>query len=100
MSQQKYQKQYPNGVQRNSKQYGKVFICRRGCAPRTATYTEEFIWEDIYKDRETDIDMIVRKISDETKLTRKRRSKAVQSYRESSHLGGDFIQEVRISVSS
>ena len=43
--------------------------------------------------------MIVRKISDETKLTRKRRPKVVKSYRESSRLGDDFIEEVRISAS-
>ncbi|RPB28297.1 origin recognition complex subunit 1 [Terfezia boudieri ATCC MYA-4762] len=93
LSQQKYREQYPNGVQKNSKQYGKVFICRRGCAPRTATYTEEFIWEDIYKGRGTDIDMIVRKISDETKLTRKGRHKPILPYRESPGLGDDFIEK-------
>lgn len=78
MSLKKYQERYPNGVPKDSKQYGKIFICRRGCAPRTATYTEEFIWEDIYNNRETNIDMIVRKITDETKLTRSRRSNPVR----------------------
>ena len=44
--------------------------------------------------------MIVRKISDETKLTRKGRHKAVQPYRESSRHNDVFIEEVRISTSS
>ena len=84
MSLHKYQEQYPNGVSKEARQYGKIFICRRGCAPRTATYTEEFIWEDIYNNRETDIDMIVRKITNETKLTRSRKSKPVHFCRQSS----------------
>jgi len=43
--------------------------------------------------------MIVRKISEETKVSRKRRPKVVQSYRGSSRTDG-FIEEVRISTSS
>lgn len=93
MSSKKYQEQYPNGVPTDSKEYGKIFICRRGCAPRTATYTEEFIWEDIYNNRETDIDMIVRKITDETRLTRSRRSKPVPCGRQ--NFGYAFRSEVR-----
>ncbi|KAF8469042.1 origin recognition complex subunit 1 [Kalaharituber pfeilii] len=76
LSLQEYQRKYPNGVPKNSKEFGKVFICRRGCAPRTATYTDEFIWEDIYKGRDSDIGMIVRKITEETRATRKRRPRA------------------------
>ncbi|KAF2430604.1 P-loop containing nucleoside triphosphate hydrolase protein [Tothia fuscella] len=46
-----YAKKFPKGtVPRNSKLFGKVFICRRGCNTRTATYTEEFVWEDIYRE--------------------------------------------------
>lgn len=98
MSPQKHQEEYSNGVQNNSRQCSKLFICRRGCAPRTATYTEEFVWEDIYKGRDTDIDMMVRKITDETKATRKRRSKPAQSYRQSPDIDG-FSGEVSISIS-
>ncbi|KAG6033298.1 hypothetical protein E4U41_006946 [Claviceps citrina] len=40
---------YPSGkIARNSKDYGKTFICRRGCNTRTATYTDEFVWEELY----------------------------------------------------
>ncbi|KAI5810116.1 P-loop containing nucleoside triphosphate hydrolase protein [Peziza echinospora] len=96
LSQKQFELQFPEGVSKKSKEYGKVFICRRGCAPRTATYTEEFIWEDIYKGRNTDIDMIVRKITEETKKTRKPRAKSApkpQKYREDSDASIDEESE-------
>lgn len=41
---------HPQGkIARNSPDYGKTFVCRRGCNTRTATYTDEFIWEEIYQ---------------------------------------------------
>ena len=68
-----FQKKYPSGkVLRSSKDYGKIFICRRGCNTRTATYTDEFIWEDIYKGEE-DILELIEHIKSQTKATRKRK---------------------------
>jgi len=65
--------QFPSGkVPRRSKDFGKIFICRRGCSTRTATYTEEFVWEDVYHGRE-DIDSLVELVKRGTKATRKRR---------------------------
>ncbi|KAB5579975.1 P-loop containing nucleoside triphosphate hydrolase protein [Coniochaeta sp. 2T2.1] len=73
MSEQAFKKKYPSGkVPRNSKQFGKVFICRRGCSTRTATYTDEFIWEDIYRGAE-DIEDLSERVKRETKATRRRR---------------------------
>lgn len=68
-----FQKKHPSGkVPRASKDYGKVFICRRGCNTRTATYTEEFIWEDFYHGAE-DLLELIDHVKNQTKATRKRK---------------------------
>ncbi|KAI9851653.1 MAG: Origin recognition complex, subunit 1 [Thelocarpon superellum] len=70
-----YLSKYPNGrVPRGSKDYGKIFICRRGCNTRTATYTEEFNWEEIYHGTDEDIYNLIERVKTETKATRQRRS--------------------------
>lgn len=79
MSQAAYNKKYPGGkVPRKAKEFGKVFICRRGCNTRTCTYTEEFIWEDIYHGKE-DIEALQDTIRKETKATRKARAAKADS---------------------
>ena len=66
---------YPSGgVPRSSKEHGKVFICRRGCNTRTATYTDLFDWENIYKGSE-DIPALIQRVQSQTKATRKRKRK-------------------------
>lgn len=73
MSQQAFVNKFPTGkVPRKSKEYGKVFVCRRGCNTRTCTYTEEFIWEDIYHGRE-DLEALQERLQKETKATRKKK---------------------------
>ncbi|KAL8835289.1 MAG: hypothetical protein Q9170_003375 [Blastenia crenularia] len=68
-----FRKRYPSGkVPQSSKDYGKTFICRRGCNTRTATYTEEFVWEDIYHGVEDLLDLIDH-VKNQTKATRKRK---------------------------
>jgi len=64
-------------VQKKSKEYGKVFVCRRGCNPRTATYTPEFIWEEVWKGRDTDIAAIGEMVYNETKVVKRRGNKSV-----------------------
>ena len=65
--------QYRSGaLSVKSKDRGKVFVCRRGCNTRTATYTEEFIWENVYKGVK-DIDSLIERVRAQTKLTRRRR---------------------------
>nr|AIU38082.1 hypothetical protein [Tuber borchii] len=76
LSLQKYNEEYPNGVQKKSKEYGKVFVCRRGCNPRTATYTPEFIWEEFWKGRDTDIAAIGEMVYNETKVVKRRGNKS------------------------
>jgi origin recognition complex subunit 1 len=65
---------YPSGkVPKRSKEDGKVFICRRGCNTRTCTYTEEFVWEDVYHGR-GDIETLYDRIRQGTKATRRRKA--------------------------
>lgn len=77
MSSTTFYARYPSGkIPRRSKEYGKTFICRRGCNTRTATYTEEFIWEDIFHDAEEDVTALIDRLKSDTKATRKRRTEA------------------------
>ncbi|KAK4197831.1 P-loop containing nucleoside triphosphate hydrolase protein [Triangularia verruculosa] len=73
MSQEVFMKKFPTGkVPRKAKEYGKVFVCRRGCNTRTCTYTEEFIWEDIYHGKQ-DLEALQERLQKETKATRKKK---------------------------
>ncbi|KAL8831745.1 MAG: hypothetical protein Q9191_000673 [Dirinaria sp. TL-2023a] len=64
---------YPSGkIPRSSRNYGKVFICRRGCNTRTATYTDEFVWESIFQGPQ-DVDALIERARSQTKATRKRK---------------------------
>lgn len=72
LSEQRYQAKYPKGtIPKNSPGYGKTFICRRGCSTRTATYTDEFIWEDVYTES-ADIEKLFELVKSQTKASRKR----------------------------
>ncbi|PWW79954.1 P-loop containing nucleoside triphosphate hydrolase protein [Tuber magnatum] len=77
LSPRKYNQEYPNGVQKRSKEYGKVFICRRGCNPRTATYTPEFVWEEFWKGRDTDIAAVGEMVYNGTKVVKRRENRPV-----------------------
>ena len=71
-----FHRRHPTGqVKKSSKDYGKIFVCRRGCNTRTTTYTPEFKWEDIYSG-EKDIAALVELVEGQTKATRKRRVRA------------------------
>jgi origin recognition complex subunit 1 len=73
MSAEAYLAKYPNGrILRSSRDYGKTFICRRGCDTRSTTYTAEFVWEDVFHGAE-DIYSLIERVKSETKPTRKRR---------------------------
>ncbi|KAH8199054.1 hypothetical protein TruAng_006792 [Truncatella angustata] len=65
---------YPTGkIPRNSPGHNKTFICRRGCNTRTATYTDEFVWEDIFHGKEEEIGPLVELLESKTKATRRKR---------------------------
>lgn len=74
-----FQKAFPSGkVPRNSNDYGKVFVCRRGCNIRTASYTDEFVWEDLYTGVD-DINTLIESVEKGTKATRKRKTARQES---------------------
>ena len=76
LSHQAFLERFPTGkVPRSSGNYGKVFVCRMGCNTRTATYTEEFVWEDVYGG-EGDLAGLIQRVQSQTKATRKKRKKA------------------------
>ena len=73
VSPQTFLRKYPSQkVPRASKDCGKIFVCRRGCNTRTATYTNEFVWEDVYRGPE-DLLALTERVQSQTKATRKRR---------------------------
>jgi len=72
MSYEEFHFKYPNGqIKKSSKDYGKIFVCRRGVNTRTTTYTPEFKWEDVYAGPE-DIPSLIELVESQTKATRKR----------------------------
>jgi len=72
VSLEEFQRLYPTGqVKKSSRDYGKIFVCRRGCNTRTTTYTPEFKWEDVYRGVE-DIPALIELVESQTKATRKR----------------------------
>ncbi|EQB52268.1 hypothetical protein CGLO_08120 [Colletotrichum gloeosporioides Cg-14] len=73
LSPRKFAQQYPSGkVPRSSPDYGKVFICRRGCNTRTAAYTDEFVWEDIYQASDQGVHNLIQFAKSHTKSTTRR----------------------------
>ncbi|OLN92870.1 Origin recognition complex subunit 1 [Colletotrichum chlorophyti] len=70
-----FTQRFPSGkVPRSSPDFGKVFICRRGCNTRTATYTDEFVWEDIYRGGDEGVHDMIRFVQSHTKSTRRRQA--------------------------
>ncbi|KAF2706700.1 origin recognition complex subunit 1, partial [Pleomassaria siparia CBS 279.74] len=70
---------HPTGqVKKTSKDYGKIFVCRRGCNTRTTTYTPEFRWEDVYSGAD-DLPALVDLVESQTKATRTRAPRAKKS---------------------
>ncbi|RCI11440.1 hypothetical protein L249_7332 [Ophiocordyceps polyrhachis-furcata BCC 54312] len=84
MSPARFHTMFPSGkIPRHYPDFGKTFICRRGCNTRTATYTDEFVWEDIYKGGDDIFDLIER-IERDTRPSRGRRKPRSQSPQETS----------------
>ena len=84
---------HPSGVVGpKSKDYGKIFVCRRGCNVRTASYTDEFCWEETYRGA-IDIDSLIAKVITETKRTRRPRHRLACAVDDS---GGSYQQDEAI----
>ncbi|KAL9057700.1 MAG: hypothetical protein Q9162_002174 [Coniocarpon cinnabarinum] len=72
MSPAQFAENYPTGkVPRNDPDFGHVFVCRRGVTLRTATYTEEFVWEDMFRGVDS-LPTLEAKIEAETIATRRK----------------------------
>lgn len=77
MSLQKFSETYPTGkIPRNAPGYNKTFICRRGCNNRTATYTDEFVWEDRFRGQgQQDVQVLRQYVESKTATTRRKAKK-------------------------
>lgn len=63
LSEEAFKAKYPTGkIPRNRKENGKTFICRRGLHSKSVTYTDEFIWEDVYHNTEESVERLIEKI--------------------------------------
>ena len=73
MSPERFSQKYPTGkIPRSSPGHNKTFVCRRGCNTRTATYTPEFVWEDVYHGKEQDVFELIEFVKRGTQSTRRR----------------------------
>lgn len=70
LSKDAFMQRYPGGAPPKSKaaasQYGKTILCRRGVKQRTLRFTEDMVWDDIYKGSE-DLLYLIDWIKDQTK---------------------------------
>lgn len=75
LSYEKFNTQYPSGkIPRSSKGYGKTFVCRRGVNTRTASYTDEFKWEDVFGGKD-DLESLIELVESQTIKTRRTRTR-------------------------
>lgn len=75
VSPQTFHQIYPSGkVPRSSRDHGKIFVCRRGCNTRKVVYTEEFVWEEVYRDYE-DLDDLFELVDRQTTKPNKKRKR-------------------------
>lgn len=76
MSKDAFYARYPNGAPPKGKdalaEYNKCIICRRGVNQLQGRYTDEFIWEDVY--REDRVFDLIDKIKDGLKAAKKRKT--------------------------
>ncbi|EEP78544.1 conserved hypothetical protein [Uncinocarpus reesii 1704] len=68
---------YPNGKPPKGRaalaEYNKCIICRRGVNQLQGRYTEEFVWEEVFKENEQGIFALIETITAGLKRTRKRK---------------------------
>lgn len=75
MSKDAFYAKYPNGAPPKDKdelaEYNKCIVCRRGVSQVQGRYTEEFVWEEVYK--EDNIFHLISLVKDGLKAARKRK---------------------------
>ncbi|EKD16003.1 origin recognition complex subunit 1 [Drepanopeziza brunnea f. sp. 'multigermtubi' MB_m1] len=93
LSEKAFNMKYPTGkISKRDKEYGKTYICRRGCDTRTATYTKEFEWETIKHSTEEEVVQLHDRIKSETKSTVKKR-RGQKRKMEDDDFGGDLTHD-------
>ncbi|KAG4025583.1 hypothetical protein MFRU_054g00120 [Monilinia fructicola] len=76
LSEEAFKTKYPTGkIPRSRKEHGKTFICRRGLHSKSVTYTDEFIWEDVYHNTEESVEKLIEKI--ENSIPNNKRKKPI-----------------------
>lgn len=77
MSKDAFYAKYPNGMPPKDKaalaEYQKCIVCRRGVNQLQGKYTEEFVWEDIYKGDEASVFKLIDMIKTGLKAAKKRK---------------------------
>ncbi|KAJ6145057.1 P-loop containing nucleoside triphosphate hydrolase protein [Penicillium chermesinum] len=76
MSKDAFYAKYPNGAPPKDKarlaEYNKCIVCRRGVSQVQGRYTDEFVWEDVYK--EDNIYELISMVKENLKAARKRKN--------------------------
>ncbi|ESZ89595.1 hypothetical protein SBOR_10016 [Sclerotinia borealis F-4128] len=69
-----FKAKHPTGkIPKNRKEHGKTFICRRGLHSKSVTYTDEFVWEDIYHNTEQSVEKLIEKIENSIPNNKKKK---------------------------
>jgi origin recognition complex subunit 1 len=94
-----FNKKYPNGkIPRRSKEYGKTYICRRGCDTRTIIYTQEFVWEDISRQNENDMLGLLDRLETETQSNSTKKRKLEKRKRGDEEFTGGHLNEEELEA--
>lgn len=81
MSPQLFLKKYPKGPPRGKAalaQYKKCIVCRKGVRQRNGRYTNDFVWEELYKGAESLLDL-VDFVEQQTKGRRKKETQPTET---------------------
>ncbi|TGO69733.1 hypothetical protein BOTNAR_0007g00140 [Botryotinia narcissicola] len=74
LSEEAFKAKFPTGkIPRNRKENGKTFICRRGLHSKSVTYTEEFVWDDVYHNTEESVEQLIEKIENSLPSTKRKK---------------------------
>ncbi|KAL1885592.1 Origin recognition complex, subunit 1 [Paecilomyces lecythidis] len=78
MSKDAFYAKYPNGAPPKGKEalaeYNRCIVCRRGVNQLQGRYTEEFVWEDVYKEDSEAVFELIDMIKDGLKAAKKRKA--------------------------
>ena len=70
LSKDAYDARFPTGkISKKSRDYEKTFICRRAVEARSSRYTEEFVWDEIYKGGEEGVKQLAEIIEREIPIS-------------------------------